>query len=612
MEYGGTRQRKFVIADENAFLRIWVTGAFIALALLMTIEGFILSPSDVYRSLIYVFPQLFIIPIILIALWFPERSFAATLALIITYLSVTGWFIIQGFPIDPIITLLSSILFLWVVIAATSLKSETFTATTIANAMEHLNIGHLTWDKTSQRIIGFNGKIASITGFSPSQLPSLTATDILGTMQEGKDLIQEIQEDDIAVHTRIRFQDHNGTIRTVLVSCTPAGGAIECSIIEISDEMELQRTRTLDLTSELRQILDSSLNALIILSADGTINRFHWSRLISAGISPQTFVGKKLHEIFCPEDECISCLNRIKADKQPSSFSADLKLKDTFVPVHATLTPLLEEDDVTAIIGIIHEPSPADSRQEFQISAADEARRWKNFINVAAHELRTPLQPIVGYLNMIIDDEKVSTTLDSNTLHMLKMCLDSAERERTLVDRMLEHGVIDRYAPQLRYSAFELKNLVQEIIASNSYRQCASISLLIPGDILLYADRDRVYQVVEGIIANAIQYSTDPRIITISHTESIASHRICIEDNGKGMTTSEIPYIFEPFFIGDTNALNREFGRMGLGLSIARTYIEMHGGSILVESTPGIGSTFTIVLPKISRTEQGPSNSAWG
>ncbi|WP_319641856.1 sensor histidine kinase [Methanovulcanius yangii] len=368
--------------------------------------------------------------------------------------------------------------------------------------------------------------------------------------------------------------------------------------------------RTLDLTSELRQILDSSLNALIILSADSTINSFHWSRLISAGISPQTFIGKKLHEIFSSEDECISCMKSIHADKQPSSFAADVKLDDSVVPIYATLTPMLEEDEVTAIIGIMHEPSLAQTKPEFQTSTEDETRRWKNFINVAAHELRTPLQPIVGYLNMIIDDEKVSTTLDSDTLHMLKICLDSAERERTLVDRMLEHGVLDRYAPQLRYSAFELRNLVQEIIASNSYHKCASISLLIPDDILLYADRDRVYQVVEGIAANAIQYSTDPRIITISHSESISSHQICIEDNGKGMTDTEIPHIFEPFFIGDTNALNREFGRMGLGLSIARTYIEMHGGTILVKSTSGKGSKFTIVLPKISKIEQGKPNSA--
>ena len=108
---------------------------------------------------------------------------------------------------------------------------------------------------------------------------------------------------------------------------------------------------------------------------------------------------------------------------------------------------------------------------------------------------------------------------------------------------------------------------------------------------------------VEGIIANAIQYSKDPRIITISHSESVSSHSVRIADNGKGMDQNEITHIFEPFFIGDTNALNREFGRMGLGLSIARTYIEMHGGTILVDSAPRKGSTFTIVLPKISKQE---------
>jgi len=603
MEQGGDVQRKFLFGDENTFIRLWITGAFVALALMMTIEGFALSPSEIYQSLIYVFPQLFLIPVLLIALWFPERSLPATLGLVVTYLSVTGWFIVHGRPIDPVITLITSILFLWVVVATTSLKSNIPTATAIANAMENLNIGHLTWDKTSQRIIGFNGKIAAITGFSSSQLTSLTAGDILGTMQEGKDLIQGIHEDDIPVHTRIRFQDHNGKVRTVLVSCNPEGNTIECSIIEISDELERNATRTIDLTCELKHILDSSLNAIIILSTDGTINRFHWSRLRDTGISPQSFVGRKLCDLFSSGNECISCLNNILAGRQPASFTADLRLDEDLIPVHATLTPFLEDNEITAVIGIMHQPSHHDDAGECDAQTKDEAMRWKNFINVAAHELRTPLQPIVGYLNMIMDDEKVSTTLDSDTLCMLKVCLESAERERTLVDRMLEHGVLDKYSPQLRYSAFELKNLVQSIIKSNSCEKCASISLMIPDDTLLYADRDRVYQVIEGIVANAIEYSKDPRIITISHSESVSSHRICIEDNGKGMDANEIPHIFEPFFIGDTNALNRKFGRMGLGLSIARTYIEMHGGTILVDSTPGKGSAFTIVLPKFPKQE---------
>lgn len=603
MIHGGYEYKNFAISDENIFIRIWVTGAFAAVALLMTIEGFTLSPSDIYHSLIYVFPQLFLIPILLIALWFPERSLPATLCLIITYLSVTSWFIIHGTPIDPVITLITSILFLWVVIATTSLKSEIPTAKTIANALEHLNIGHLTWDKTSQRIIGFNGKISTITGFSPSQLKFLTAGDILGTMQEGKDLIQGIHEDDTAVDTKIRFLDRNGQIRTVLVSCAPQGSTIECSVIEISADLEKNSSRTIDLTCELKQILDSSLNAIVILSTDGTINRFHWSRLIDKGIPPQIFIGRKICNLFIDGNECISSLNTILATKKPATFTADFRLEEDAIPVHATLTPFLEDDKITAVIGSMNEPLQHDRSSDYAGQAGDDAIRWKNFVNVAAHELRTPLQPIVGYLNLIMDDERVSTTLDDDTLQMLKICLESAERERTLVDRMLEHGVLDIYSPQLRYSAFELKNLVQSILYSNSYEKYATISLLIPDDTLLYADRDRMYQVIEGIIANAIQYSKDPRIITISHSESVSSHSVMIKDNGKGMDLNEITHIFEPFFIGDTNALNREFGRMGLGLSIARTYIEMHGGTILVDSVSGKGSTFTIVLPKVSKQE---------
>jgi signal transduction histidine kinase len=114
------------------------------------------------------------------------------------------------------------------------------------------------------------------------------------------------------------------------------------------------------------------------------------------------------------------------------------------------------------------------------------------------------------------------------------------------------------------------------------------------------ADLSKISTVIESMLSNAVNYSKHPRKIRISYQSGASDkmHRIAIQDNGIGITNTQLDEIFEPFQLPDSGITSRKYDRIGLSLSIAKKYIQMHGGYISVDSIVNLGSTFTIHLPK--------------
>jgi signal transduction histidine kinase len=102
------------------------------------------------------------------------------------------------------------------------------------------------------------------------------------------------------------------------------------------------------------------------------------------------------------------------------------------------------------------------------------------------------------------------------------------------------------------------------------------------------------------MLSNAVNYSKPPRKIRISYQSGTSDqmHRIAIQDNGIGITNTQLDEIFEPFQLPDSGNISRKYDRIGLSLSIAKKYVQMHGGYISVDSIVNLGSTFTIHIPK--------------
>ena len=232
------------------------------------------------------------------------------------------------------------------------------------------------------------------------------------------------------------------------------------------------------------------------------------------------------------------------------------------------------------------------------ITALQELDRKKDeFLSVASHELRTPLTTIKGYTQLLaqtIDDLAVS---DRTTY--LNAVLGEIERMMGLITELLDVSRIETNRLQIdpqpirwrdflerRASAFRVQNPARRITFS-----AASI-----GDSTLVIDPDRMRQVIDNLISNAIKYSPENTEIELRAT--IEEHHMLTEviDRGIGIPRDEIPRLFERFHRA-RNVSSRYYGGLGLGLYIAKAIIEAHQGSISVVSEEGQGATFTVRLP---------------
>jgi PAS domain S-box-containing protein len=231
--------------------------------------------------------------------------------------------------------------------------------------------------------------------------------------------------------------------------------------------------------------------------------------------------------------------------------------------------------------------------------------RRRGIISTVAHELRTPLQPIMGYLNLLTEDPE-AYGVNEETRAILDRCTKSVDRERQIINQMLELSVLDSGKIPLKYSAFSVAGMLGSVVDAGGYATKADLAIDVPGEAIIDADENKISIVIDSMLSNAINYSKPPRKIRISYTSahSDAYHKIAIQDNGMGITEAQLDEIFEPFQLPDSGNISRKYDRIGLSLSIAKKYVQMHGGYISVDSIVNLGSTFTIHIPKQRPAEE--------
>ncbi len=221
----------------------------------------------------------------------------------------------------------------------------------------------------------------------------------------------------------------------------------------------------------------------------------------------------------------------------------------------------------------------------------------KEFVANVSHELRTPLTTVKSYTETLMEGAIENTELAMNFLSVMDK---EADRMTTLVHDLLELSRIDNHQIQLNFKKLDLQKLVEETL------EAQAIHIDKKGHKLIYetdeaksywiqGDQVRIKQVLHNILSNAIKYSMDPGTIHIKifKGKDIA---ICIQDTGIGIPDQDLERIFERFYRVD-KARSRKMGGTGLGLSIAKELVELHGGSIKINSKVGKGTTVTLHFP---------------
>ena len=250
------------------------------------------------------------------------------------------------------------------------------------------------------------------------------------------------------------------------------------------------------------------------------------------------------------------------------------------------------------------------------LASQSASRLRSEFIDNISHELRTPLTCVIGLSGTLLHwfNQEKSLPIEKQQLY-LKMIQDSGKKLMELINGIIELSQLESGKSALNFQMFSVLNLAQNVlkelepIASNK-----DVNLKLDFQInsdknKLYADRDRIQQILFHLLGNALKFTPEKGIVILRIWEENNQIVFQVEDTGVGIAKEQFPFLFEAFKQVE-NTRQRTYEGSGLGLALTKQLVELHNGRIQVESIKGKGSAFTIFIPIQNPDQQKNSLSA--
>ncbi len=248
------------------------------------------------------------------------------------------------------------------------------------------------------------------------------------------------------------------------------------------------------------------------------------------------------------------------------------------------LTDVSNTKEINVLIKTINDLSEALENKE---------KLRKQLMQDVAHELRTPLTSVQGHMEAMIDGIWEMST------QRLSSCYDEIIRIKRLIGSIEDLSVLENENILLHKETFDLSKLMMRILdihESEFFAKDIQVDY-IPQEVIVYADQDKLSQVMNNLISNAVKYTDESGIISIEVSDHHEVLEIKITDTGIGISEEDLPHIFERFYRVDKSR-NHKTGGIGIGLTITQSIIKAHGGAITAHSKVSQGTTFIIRLPK--------------
>jgi PAS domain S-box-containing protein len=356
----------------------------------------------------------------------------------------------------------------------------------------------------------------------------------------------------------------------------------------------------------LAAIVSSSADAIVGKDLNGVIQSWNRGAERIFGYTAEEAIGRNI-TLIIPEDrldEETSVLTRIRAGLSVEHFETIRRRKGGEL-IHISLTVSPIRDAAGRVIGASKIARDVTAQRHLQ-DQADQASRLKDeFLAVLSHELRTPLNTVLGYARILRRDDARMTGEGR------ERALDALERNAATLTRLVG-DVLDtsRIVTGKLRLAMETCPIDQVVEAAvDTVRPAADakgvrIHLQLERGLSVVGDRDRIQQIMWNLMSNAIKFTPGGGTVTVTLRRTRAGVEIAVADTGIGIGRGDLPYVFQRFWQAQTG-VSREYSGLGIGLALARHLVELHGGSIAVESAGrGHGATFTVTLPIASERER--------
>lgn len=352
----------------------------------------------------------------------------------------------------------------------------------------------------------------------------------------------------------------------------------------------------------LAAIVNSSDDAIVGKNLNGVIISWNGAAERIFGYTSSEAVGQHINLII-PEDrrdEEYVILGKVKSGQPVKHFETIRRRKDgKMVNISLSVSPI--RDDNGVIIGASKIARDITEQRRTERELADSNRRKEEFLANISHELRTPMNAVIGLANIL----GTSPTLTEKEQKYVATLKQSADSLMALINSLLDFSKLDTDAFELESIEFDLPDTIQKstgmfVFKAKEKNLSLRVMYQTPLNRYYIGDPLRLQQLLNNLISNSIKFTDKGTIdVKLSVTEGKDGHsnlHIEVSDTGIGIPADKIASIFEKFVQADAST-TRKYGGSGLGLAICRTIINKMGGTIKVVSHEGVGTTFNVDLP---------------
>ena len=356
---------------------------------------------------------------------------------------------------------------------------------------------------------------------------------------------------------------------------------------DLSEVIRLTQENLEQETKRLNSILSYMTDGVLATNRRGQITMINDMAKKQLGIVKEEALNKSILELLKIEDEyelrdLITQIPELMIDSQNANGEY-LSLRVRFALIRR------ESGFISGLVAVLHDTTEQEK----------EERERRLFVSNVSHELRTPLTSVKSYLEAL--DE--GALYDPVAPDFIKVSLDETNRMMRMVTDLLHLSRIDNATTRLdveliNFTAFItfILNRFDKMRSQDEEKKYELVRDYPINSVWIEIDTDKMTQVIDNILNNAIKYSPDGGKITVSMKSTDDQMILSIKDQGLGIPKQDLPKIFDRFYRVD-RARSRAQGGTGLGLAIAKEIIKQHNGFIWAKSEYGKGSTFTIVLP---------------
>lgn len=497
---------------------------------------------------------------------------------------------------------------------------------------EHMGEGFILAD-ANRTVTLVNKSLLKMTGLSESDLIGRHFDALIEDLNLKPEIIRQGDDGAIEVHVAASMpageryfwvssvpiadtkDGERGSIATVrdMTEHRRMAEQIESYAEELEEQVE-ERTKQLARSEQRLRDLLLQMSEGVVTVDDEFVIRFVNNRFCDmVQVSAEELRGRSLLD-FLPGVERAALDGKFNAAREGAGSRVELNVRredGSEIPALLARAPFhddrTDEPQYSIVLTDVGELKLMQRQLQEHALELEEANRElmkldrakDGFLTNVSHELRTPLSTIRGYLEMLKSGNLGEVPEDQSGA--IDVMMRNTERLNTLIAEMISFSRMQIQGVELHTTLFGLNNLLEEAIASaqpEAIRQGIELRLQTErADRIAWGDSDRIGQILTIFLSNAIKFSNQGDTVELrAECSENGDVRLAVRDEGIGIPQAQQPRVFDKFYQVD-GALNRRFEGAGIGLSIAKSLADAHGGRIDLESEVGEGSTFTLVLP---------------